>query len=121
MEVVCSCKCGIISPVKYSETAEEELTSKREAICVEELAQRDCVSRTPGRLMSERARVAPIEAILMAVARPIPEAAPVMRQVLPWNLVEDMAFFFLVLLFLLLLLLLLLGMMMMMLMLMDDG
>lgn len=95
VEVVCSCsKCGIISPVKYSETAEEELTSKREAICVEELAQRDCVSRTPGRLMSERARVAPIEAILMAVARPIPEAAPVMRQVLPWNLVEDMVFFF---------------------------
>lgn len=94
VEVVCSCKCGIISPVKYSDTAEEELTSKREAICVEELAQRDCVSRTPGRLMSERARVAPIEAILMAVARPIPEAAPVMRQVLPWNLVEDMVFFF---------------------------
>lgn len=92
--MVCSsCKCGIISPVKYSETAEEELTSKREAICVEELAQRDWVSRTPGRLMSERARVAPIEAILMAVARPIPEAAPVMRQVLPWNLVEDMVFF----------------------------
>lgn len=92
--MVCSCcKCGIISLVKYSETAEEELTSKREAICVEELAQRDCVSRTPGRLMSERARVAPIEAILMAVARPIPEAAPVMRQVLPWNLVEDMVFF----------------------------
>lgn len=120
MEVVCSCKCGIISPVKYSETAEEELTSKREAICVEELAQRDWVSTTPGRLMSERARVAPIEAILMAVARPIPEAAPVMRQVLPWNLVEDMVFFlFLVLLFLLLLL----GMVMMMLMMMmmDDG
>lgn len=79
--------------MKYSETADEELTSKREAICVEELAQRDCVSTTPGRLMSERARVAPIEAILMAVARPIPEAAPVMRQVLPWNLVEDMVFF----------------------------
>lgn len=111
--MACSCKCGIISPVKYSETAEEELTSKREAICVEELAQRDCVSRTPGRLMSERARVAPIEAILMAVARPIPEAAPVMRQVLPWNLVEDMVLLFF--------LLLLLGMMMMMMLMMDDG
>lgn len=121
MDDCCCCsKCGIITPVKYSETAEEELTSKREAICVEELAQRDCVSRTPGRLMSERARVAPIEAILMAVARPIPEAAPVMRQVLPWNLVEDMAFFFLVLLFFFLLLLGMMMLMLMMMMMMDG-
>lgn len=88
----CSSKWGIITAVKYSETAVEELTSKTEVRCTEELAQRDWVSRSPGRLMSERARMAPIEAILMAVARPIPEAAPVMRQVLPWNLVEDMVF-----------------------------
>jgi hypothetical protein len=47
--------------------------------------QRVRVEEREGPLMSVRARVAPSWEILMLVARPIPEPAPVMRTTLPVN------------------------------------
>ena len=52
----------------------------RSAMC--DPPQREFVSSSPAWLMSERASLAPREAIFWAVARPMPEAEPVMRQTL---------------------------------------
>ena len=45
--------------------------------------QRDAVSRRPGRLTSSSARLAPDLAKAMAIARPMPRAAPVTTASLP--------------------------------------
>ena len=74
--------------LKYSSTAEVELTSRVVAEWLEEFAQRFAVSWTPERFISERASVAPWEAIVIAVALPMPDAAPVIKQTLPSNLLD---------------------------------
>ena len=75
--------------VMKSLQAEEELMSNAEVMWCwvfgDGRVQRESVSRSPALLMSVRQRVAPSWESAMAVPRPMPLAAPVMRIILFWK------------------------------------